>query len=124
MRKYTIKRISLFIPTVLILTIIVFVIMRMIPGDPALAILNDGDGSYSQQELDMLRHELGTDRSIVVQYADWIGGVVQGDFGDSLWFNAPVMTELKSRIPRTMELAGLAILMAVIFSLPLESFRP
>ena len=75
----------------------------------------------------MLRHELGTDRSIVVQYADWIGGVVQGDFGDSLWFNAPVMTELKSRIPRTMELAGLAILMAVIFSLPLgilSAIRP
>ena len=75
MRKYAVKRISLFIPTVLILTIIVFAIMRMIPGDPALAILNDGDGSYTQQELGRLRHELETDRSMVVQYVDWIGGV-------------------------------------------------
>ena len=75
MRKYTIKRISLFIPTVLILTIIVFAIMRMIPGDPALAILNDGDGSYTRQELDRLRHELETDRPMVVQCVDWIGGV-------------------------------------------------
>ncbi len=119
MRKYAIKRISLFIPTVLLLTIIVFAVMRMIPGDPALAILNDGDGAYTQQELDRLRHKLGTDRSIVVQYVDWIGSVFQGDFGDSLWFNAPVMTELKARIPRTMELAGLAIVMSVIFAVPL-----
>lgn len=127
MRKYAIKRISLFIPTVLILTIIVFVIMRLIPGDPALAILNDGEGNYTQQELDNLRHELGTDRPMVVQYVDWIGGVLKGDFGDSLWFNAPVMTELKTRIPRTMELAGLAILLSVIFAVPLgiiSAIRP
>ena len=51
MRQYVIKRIGLFIPTVLVLTIIVFVLMRLIPGDPALAILNDGEGSYTQQEL-------------------------------------------------------------------------
>ena len=119
MRKYAIKRISLFIPTVLLLTIIVFVIMRLIPGDPALAILNDGEGNYTQQELERLRHELGTDGSLVVQYVDWIGGVFKGDFGDSLWFNAPVMTELKTRIPRTAELAGLAILLSVIFAVPL-----
>lgn len=127
MRKYTLKRISLFIPTVLILTIIVFVIMRLIPGDPALAILNDGDGHYTQQELERLRHELGTDRSLVVQYVDWIGGVLKGDFGDSLWFNAPVMAELQTRIPRTMQLAAMAIVLAVIFAVPLgilSAIRP
>ena len=119
MRQYVFKRIALFIPTVLILTIIVFVVMRIIPGDPALAILNDGEGSYTQQNLDDLRRELGTDRPIVVQYFNWIGGVLQGDFGDSLWFNAPVMTELKTRIPRAMELAGLAIALSMIFAVPL-----
>lgn len=119
MNQYVIKRVSLFIPTVLMLTIIVFVVMRLIPGDPALAILNDGDGSYTQQELDDLRRELGTDGPLVVQYFDWIGGVLRGDFGDSLWFNAPVMTELKTRIPRTMELAGLAIALSVIVAVPL-----
>ena len=119
MSKYILKRVGLFIPTVLILTIIVFVLMNLIPGDPALAILSDGEGSYTQKELDDLRHELGTDRPIAVQYVDWIGGALQGDFGDSLWFNAPVMTELKHRIPRTLELAVLAIVLAVIFSVPL-----
>lgn len=122
MRKYAIKRIGLFMPTVLLLTIIVFVLMRAIPGDPALAILSDGEGSYTQEDLEKLRHKLGTDRPLAVQYFDWIGGVLKGDFGDSLWFNAPVMTELKTRIPRTMELAGLAILLSVIFAVPLGIF--
>ncbi len=119
MSRYILKRVGLFVPTVLILTIIVFVLMNLIPGDPALAILSDGEGSYTQKELDDLRHELGTDRPIAVQYVDWIGGALRGDFGDSLWFKAPVMTELKHRIPRTLELAVLAIVLAVVFSVPL-----
>lgn len=119
MSHYVLKRVGLFVPTVLLLTIIVFALMSLIPGDPALAILSDGEGSYTQQDLEKLRHELGTDRPIAVQYVDWIGGALKGDFGDSLWFNAPVMTELKQRIPRTLELAVLAIVMAVAFSVPL-----
>ena len=83
MRQYTIKRIGLFLPTVLLVTVLVFVLMRWIPGDPALAILEDeGGGSFTQEDLARLRHELGTDRPIVVQYATWIGGVIRGDFGD------------------------------------------
>ena len=94
MRQYTIKRVGLFIPTVLLVTILVFVLMRIIPGDPALAILEDeGGGSYTQEDLARLRAEIGTDRPIVVQYATWISGVVRGDFGDSLWFKSPVMGE-------------------------------
>lgn len=73
MRQYALKRIGLFIPTVLLLTIFVFVLMSIIPGDPALAILSDGEGSFTQRELDNLRHELGTDRPIAVRYVDWIG---------------------------------------------------
>ena len=85
MRRYTVKRIGLFLPTVLLVTIMVFVLMRVIPGDPALAILEDeGGGSYTQEDLAKLRHEIGTDRPIVVQYGKWIGGVIRGDFGDSL----------------------------------------
>ena len=120
MQQYTIKRLGLFIPTILLVTVIVFVIMRWIPGDPALAILEDeGGGSFTQEDLARLRHELGTDRPIVVQYADWMSDVVRGDFGDSLWFNAPVMGELKDRIPVTIELAVMAILMAVVVAVPL-----
>ena len=120
MRQYTIKRIGLFIPTVILVTVLVFVLMRIIPGDPALAILEDeGGGSYTQEDLARLRHEIGTDRPIVVQYATWVSGVVRGDFGDSLWFKAPVMGELKDRIPTTVELAVFAMVLAMVVAIPL-----
>ena len=128
MRQYTIKRVGLFIPTVLLVTILVFALMRIIPGDPALAILEDeGGGSYTQEDLARLRAEIGTDRPIVVQYGTWISGVVRGDFGDSLWFKAPVMGELKERIPVTVELAIFAIVLAMIVAIPLgvvSAIRP
>ena len=120
MRQYTIKRVGLFLPTVLLVTIIVFVVMRLIPGDPAIAMLEeDGGGSYTQEDLQRLRHELGTDRAMIVQYLKWIGGVAIGDFGDSLWFKAPVMVELKERVPITMELAVFAIVLAMLVAVPL-----
>ena len=119
MRQYAAKRIGLFVPTVLLITIMVFVVIRLIPGDPALAILSEGEASYTQEDLVKLRHELGTDRPMVVQYLDWIGGALRGDFGISFWFRAPVMAELKERIPVTIELAVLAMLIAVVVAVPL-----
>ena len=120
MRQYTLKRIGLFFPTLLLMTMLVFVVMRIVPGDPAIAILEgDGGGSYTEADLAQLRAKLGTDRNLVVQYADWIGGIVQGDFGDSLWFKSSVMSELGDRLPRTLELAVLAIVISVAFSVPL-----
>ena len=119
MRQYAAKRIGLFVPTVLLITIMVFVVIRLIPGDPALAILSEGEASYTQEDLIKLRHELGTDRPMVVQYLDWIGGALRGDFGISFWFRAPVMAELKERIPVTIELAVLAMLIAVVVAVPL-----
>ncbi len=128
MRQYAIKRVALFIPTVLLVTLIAFIVMRVIPGDPAIAILEgDGGGQYTQFDLEKLREELGTDRPIAVQYVDWIGGVIRGDFGESLWFKSSVMTELGSRIPVTVELAVLSTLMAVVIAVPLgivSAIRP
>ena len=120
MRQYTFKRIVLFVPTILLITILVFFVMRVVPGDPAIALLEgDGGGSYTQQDLENLRAELGTDRNIAAQYVSWLGGIIQGDFGDSYWFKASVMTELGNRMPRTLELAVLAITLSVLFSVPL-----
>jgi peptide/nickel transport system permease protein len=120
MRQYTAKRIALFVPTILLVTIIVFVVMRVVPGDPAIAILEgEGGGVYTQEDLQNLRRELGTNQPLVVQYFDWMGGVIRGDFGDSLWFKSPVMVELKNRIPVTIELAVMAIILAVFIAVPL-----
>ena len=119
MRQYALKRIGLFIPTILLVTVIVFVVMRLIPGDICLAILSDGEASFTQAELEDCRVELDLDRPMVIQYFDWVGGAVQGDFGDSLWFKASVMEELGERIPVTVELTILAMLIAVVFAVPL-----
>ena len=120
MRQYAVKRIALIIPTVLLVTIIVFTVMRLLPGDPALVILSEGDASFTQEELEDLRRQLGTDRPIVVQYVDWIGGLVQGDLGTSIWRSGQPVTKLVGdRIFRTLELAVLAILIAVVFAVPL-----
>ena len=127
MRQYAIKRIGLFIPTVLLVTIIVFVVMRLIPGDPALAILSADDAVYTQEELAQLRAELGTDRPIVVQYAEWMSGLFRGDFGTSYWWGGPVMERLGERIPVTIELALLGIALAVVCAVPLgviSAIRP
>ncbi len=120
MRQYAAKRIGLFFPTVLLVTIIVFVVMRLVPGDPALAILEgSGGGAYTQQDLDNLRAKLGTDRPIVTQYGAWVGNALRGDFGNSLWFEAPVMTELKDRLPVSIQLAVMSIVLAVLVAVPL-----
>ncbi len=127
MRQYALKRIGLFIPTVLLVTIIVFVVMRLIPGDPALAILSADDAVYTQEELAQLRAELGTDRPIPIQYFEWISGFLRGDFGTSYWWGGPVMERLGERIPVTIELAILGILLAVVCAVPLgviSAIRP
>ncbi len=118
MQQYAAKRIALFIPTILLITIIVFVVMRIVPGDPALAILSEGEAQFTQADLDRLRQELGTDQHLALQYFKWIGNVLTGDFGNSFWFKAPVMDELKDRIPVTIELAVLSIVLAVVIAVP------
>ena len=128
MQQYVIKRIILFVPTVLLVTLIAIIVMAVLPGDPAIAILEgDGGGSYTAEDLEKLRKELGTDRNVFVQYGTWIGGVAKGDFGESLWFMSSVMTELGGRIPVTVELAVLATLLAVVVAVPLgivSAIRP
>ncbi len=119
MQQYALKRIALFFPTILLVTVIVFAVMRLIPGDACIAILSDGEATYTQEELHDCRVELNLTDPLVIQYFDWIVGAVQGDFGDSLWFKAPVMVELAERIPVTVELTILSMLIAVVFAVPL-----
>jgi peptide/nickel transport system permease protein len=104
----------------LLLTLLVFVLMRVIPGDPALLILaGSGEGSFSKQDLANLRRELGTDRPVIVQYVDWLGGLLRGDLGTSLFYRTPIVQELGPRLPATFELAMMAGLASLLCALPL-----
>ena len=124
MRAYIAKRILLFVPTVILVTMLLFVLMRLIPGDPALLVLigDTGEGRYTQEQLDELRAELGTDRPIYVQYADWVVDAVRFDFGLSTYFRTPISEDLASKLPVSLELAVLAQLLAVIVAVPLGAF--
>lgn len=114
MLAYTFKRLVLAIPVLLGLTVIVFLIMAMIPGDPATAIL----GSYATPEnVARLNHQLGLDRTLVEQYFVWLGNLLQGDFGRSYNLNRPVIDEVLERFSATLILAGAALLLCSVLGL-------
>ena len=122
MGKYALRRALLFIPTLLVATILVFTLFWIVPGDPALTILAGGEGdsgSVSVEQLQQLRQTLGLDRPIHVQYASWLWNVLRGDLGTSLWYKTPVWNQLKDRFLVTMELAVMAIVLAVCAAVPL-----
>jgi len=122
MRNYITKRFVLFIPTLLIVTVVVFSILRVIPGDPALLILGgeSGDDEFTDAQLDALRHKLGTDRNIIVQYGTWVGNMLKGDFGVSYFYEGDqVIDDLKMRIPTTVQLAVMALFIATVLAVPL-----
>jgi peptide/nickel transport system permease protein len=122
MGEYAIRRVLLFIPTLLVATVLVFTLFWIVPGDPALTILAGGEGdsgAVSPAQLQQLRQALGLDRPIYVQYASWLGNVLRGDLGTSLWYKTPVWDQLKDRFLVTMELAAMAILLAFCAAVPL-----
>ena len=121
MQAYITKRLLLFIPTVLLITLMVFALLRVLPGDPALELLagDEGDGQFTQEQLDALRARLGTDRHIVVQYADWMWGMLRLDFGTSMFTDAAISEDLVKKLPITLELTILAVLLANIVAVPL-----
>jgi peptide/nickel transport system permease protein len=122
MGEYAIRRVLLFIPTLLVATVLVFTLFWIVPGDPALTILAGGEGdggSVSPAQLQQLRQALGLDRPIYVQYGNWLWNVFRGDLGTSLWYKTPVWAQLKDRFLVTMELAVMAILLAFCVAVPL-----
>jgi ABC-type dipeptide/oligopeptide/nickel transport system permease component len=95
---------------------IVFLAIRIIPGDPASLMLGAGS---TQEDVDALRRRLGLDQSLIVQYGRYLTDVVRLDFGDSLWLNRPVGSEVASRVAATARLAAAATFIGVVISFPL-----
>lgn len=121
MQAYIVKRCFLFIPTLLIATLVAFLLLRVIPGDPALVKLagDTGDSNFTKAELHALQVKLGTDKPLYVQYGEWIWGMTRLDFGESMFFETPVANDLAQKLPITLELTVLAMLIATIIAVPL-----
>jgi peptide/nickel transport system permease protein len=97
----------------------VFIGMRLLPGDPIYMIISTNTAQeLTAEDLDKIRHEAGLDRNLAVQYFDWLGGVFQGNFGNSILHQTPISTDLKERLPVTLYLGVLAFLISITIGVP------
>ena len=116
MLTYVVKRLLVAVPTLLAVLTVVFFFVRIAPGDPALIILGD---QASQQALAAVRHDLGLDQPLPIQYVDFMSTVLKGDLGTSLVTHRPVWGEVANVLPYTIELTLSALVIGVALGLPL-----
>jgi peptide/nickel transport system permease protein len=122
MRRYIVQRLLLFIPATLGVTLVAFVLMRLVPGDIATILVYEAGterAGAAEQAVQKMRRELGLERPIPVQYADWLLAAVRGDFGYSYWERRPVSEILRERFPRTLQLALMTVVLALCWAVPL-----
>src|SRR4051812_14688616 len=110
MARFIARRVGLGLITLVLLSIIVFFAAQVLPGDVGRSVLGP---LADQKSVDALNHQLGTDRSLVAQYADWVGGFVTGDLGDSLTFRRPVADVIGPALVKSAKLAVLAFIIVV-----------
>ncbi len=115
MRIYILRRLVEVVPTILMITLVVFVMMRSIPGDPVVALLGD---AFTEEDAVKVRKEYGLDKPILVQYGLWLGKLVQGDWGTSILSGRPVLKDVLVRLPVTLELIVLSMAVALVIAIP------
>jgi len=116
MRRYAIKRLAQAVGVLWAAYTVSFLVLDFLPGDPVTAMASAGmdSGTVDPAQLAALRHEYGFDKPILVQYADYLGRAVRGDFGNSVSTGRPVSSTLADALPQTLQLTGAALLLAVL----------
>jgi peptide/nickel transport system permease protein len=117
--RYTLRRLALLIPVLIGVSIVTFVLIRVLPGDPVRTIM---PVTATEADIQAARERFGLDRPIIVQYGIWVKDVVQGDLGTSFQTGVPVRTEFFRRIGPTFELVTLSLLVALVLAIPLGLF--
>lgn len=119
MGAYVLRRLTLAIPVLLGATLIAFTLGVVAPGDPvAGALMQSGFDAPTEAEISAMRAELGLDRPLPLQYLSWLGNVLTGDFGTSIYTDRSVTSEFARRLPTTLTLAGSALVLAIAIGLP------
>jgi len=119
MLRYTAKRVLLMIPTLIGVAVLVFILLRLAPGDIVeLKLLGEG-GQVSPEALATERARLGLDKSYWLQFVDWMAGLAVGDFGTSMWTGRPVVDEISSRLGLSLQVAIMATILATTIAIPL-----
>ena len=132
MRNYVLRRVALMIPTIFVITLVVFLSIRLIPGSAVemMAIeMGSRESTGGQMDIAAVERMLGMDVAVHIQYVRWIGvwpqddgsyaGILQGDFGTSLWLKRPVLPEILARLPVTFELGLMAFIISQCVALPI-----
>ena len=122
MQVYVVHRLLLFVPTLLGASLLIFVLMRLVPGDIAQILVyqtGSEQSSVQEKQIKQIRTELGLDKPLLVQYVTWLGNAVRLDFGESYSQRRPVRDILLERFPRSMELAVLTMGLAMLWAIPL-----
>jgi ABC-type dipeptide/oligopeptide/nickel transport system permease component len=115
MLRFIIKRLFLAIPTLFAVLTIIFLLMRVVPGDPAYAVLGD---YASEEAVTALREQMGIDKPIWQQYLTYMGDLLRGDLGDSLITRKPAWDQIRTVLPYSLQLTGAAILIALLLGIP------
>jgi peptide/nickel transport system permease protein len=119
MLRYTLNRVLLMIPTLLGVAVLVFFMLRVVPGDIVEVKLRGDGGNVSEEVLQMERKRLGLDRPILTQFGDWMLGMAKGDFGISMWTERPVLEEIMLRLELSLQVALMATIIAVLIAIPM-----
>jgi peptide/nickel transport system permease protein len=117
--KYVVKRVLLMIPTLLGVAVLIFLLMRVVPGD-VVELRFAGESAFAQKEnLDTERARLGLDKPLWQQFVVWMWGIARFDFGTSMWTGAPILEEIRLRFALSLQLAVMATVIAVVLAIPL-----
>jgi peptide/nickel transport system permease protein len=119
MLRYTMHRTLMMIPTLIGVAVVVFFMLRVVPGDVVEVKLRGDGGSVSQETIEMERKRLGLDKPIMTQFADWMLGLATLDLGKSMWTEQPVIDEIATRLELSMQVAIMATIFAVLLAVPL-----
>ncbi|GAC1316709.1 MAG: ABC transporter permease [Acidimicrobiales bacterium] len=122
--RVILRRLGYLVPVMLVVTFVSFMLIKLLPGDPAILKLGT---SATPEAIKALHHEHGLDRPLVVQYASWLGHLVRGDLGRSYISNQPVMRTIRQQLPTTVELLLVAQLLALALAVPAAiyaAYRP
>ena len=119
MYRYIIKRLLLVIPTLVGAAALVFLLMRLIPGDICVVRLGSGGGTFDERAVQACHAQLGLDRPMFLQFVDFVWGFFRGDFGISMWSGKPVLYEIAARFPISLEIAIMAVVIANVIAIPL-----
>lgn len=117
-RSFLLTRLTDLVVVLFGVSVITFLMIRLVPGD-AVAIMLGANAEVTPERMDELRARLGLDRPFVVQYVDWVGGILRGDFGVSLWTRRPVIDEIAAHVWPTLQLAALSLFLGATLAVPL-----